>query len=227
MATVEQGQTGVVTQWGRFSHTLPAGRHKFNICSEDVTSVNRMTQTLDLKAQLIMSADNLRLQVDAVVYFHVEEAQKAIFQVESYMQAVTYMVQVQLRNVVGMYTLQEAMAERQKISARVTELCDMHTRQWGLKIQRVEMKQIEIDPNMQRALAAKAEASQQAEAKIIQARAQKEAAGILAEAGRMMQAHPAAMKLQWFETLRIIATQGKNTTMVLPDNVDVERKRGR
>merc|ERR1719469_1825643 len=219
--------TGVLTSWGRFSDTLPPGRHRFNLCSEEVTVVNRMTQTLDLNHQLMMSADNLRLQVDAVTYFHVEDAQKAIFQVEHYIQAVTFMVQIQLRSVVGMYTLQQAMSERQKISVRVTELCDMHTRQWGVKIQRVEMKQVEVDPSMQRALAAKAEASQQAEAKLIQARAQNEAAGILADAGRTMKNHPAAMQLQWFETLRIIATQGRNTTMVLPDTVEAEKKRGR
>lgn len=225
MATVNQGQTGVVTKFGRFERLLPPGRHRFNICAEQVFPINLMQVCLDVSRQVMMSADNLQVTVDAVTYFVVVDAMKAAFMVEDYMYCLRNLVQAALRTVVGEYTLAEVLAERQKISARITDLLDQHSQQWGVKVNRVEMKQIDMDNSMQRALAAKSEASQQAEAKLIQATAQKDSAVILAEAGKTMQEHPAALKLQWFETMRIISTQGRNTTMVVSDSVSIPGKK--
>jgi len=223
MATVNQGSTGVVTKFGKHQRNLPPGRHRFNICSEEVFNVNLMQICLDVNRQVMMSADNLQVTVDAVTYFNVIDPMKAAFVVEDYMYSLRNLVQASLRTVVGEYTLAEILAERQKISARIKDLLFQNAVSWGMQVNRVEMKQIEIDPAMQRALSAKSQATQQAEAKIIQAGAQRDSAVILAEAGRSMADHPAAMKLQWFETMRLIATQGKNTTLVVSDTVDIPK----
>jgi erythrocyte band 7 integral membrane protein len=224
MATVNQGSTGVVTKFGKFERTLPPGRHRYNICAEGVFEISLMQECLDVTKQQMMSADNLRLTVDAVTYYQVTDANKAAFSVENYQYGLRNMVQVTLRTVVGEYTLGEVLSERQKISARITQLLAQHMDSWGVQVNRVEMKSIDMDQAMQRALAAKSEATQQAEAKLIQARAQRDSAVILAEAGKTMQDHPAAMKLQWFETMRLISTQGKNTTLVVSDTVDIPKK---
>jgi len=223
MATVNQGSTGVVTKFGKYQRNLPPGRHRFNICSEQVFSVNLMQVCLDVNRQIMMSADNLQVTVDAVTYFNVVDAMKAAFVVEDYMYSLRNLVQATLRTVVGEYTLGEVLAERQKISARIKDLLFDTAHGWGVQVNRVEMKQIEIDPAMQRALSAKSQATQQAEAKIIQAGAQRDSAVILAEAGKTMAEHPAALKLQWFETMRLIATQGRNTTLVVADTVEVPK----
>merc|ERR1740121_3592938 len=132
------------------------------------------------------------------------------------------LIQVTLRTVLGEHSLSEILTDRQKLNIRIQELLDHGSQPWGLQVERVELKGIDIDDKMQRAMAAKTEAHQEAEAKIIQAKAQRDSAMILVDAARKMDANPGAMKLQWFETLRIIATQGNHTTLIVPDNVTVE-----
>jgi len=221
MATVQQGHVGLVTSFGRFVRTLPPGRHRFNLWSESVTPINLMTNCLDVPKQEMMSVDNLMVKVDAVCYYRVVDPVKAAFEVERYAYALMQLIQVTLRTVMGEHTLNEILTERQKLNTRVQELLDHGSQPWGLQVERVELKGIDIDPNMQRAMAAKTEAAQEAEAKVIQAKAQRDSAMILVDAARKMDANPGAMSLQWFETLRIIATQGNNTTLILPDNVQV------
>jgi regulator of protease activity HflC (stomatin/prohibitin superfamily) len=224
MATVQQGHVGVVTSFGRFVRILPAGRHRFNIMSETVTPISLMTNCLDVPKQEMMSSDNLLIKVDAVCYYRVVDAVKAHFEVDRYGYALMQLILVTLRTVLGEYTLQEILTERQKLNARVQDLLDHSSRAWGLQVERVEMKGVDINENMQRAMAAKTEANQEAEAKVIQARAQRDSAMILVDAAKKMDSNPGAMKLQWFETLRIIATQGHNTTLILPDNVETPPK---
>jgi regulator of protease activity HflC (stomatin/prohibitin superfamily) len=225
LVTVDQASMGVITKFGKFDRNLPAGRHRYNICSERAIAISLMQQCVDVKRQHMMSADNLGMTVDAVTYFQVFDAQKAAFLIEDYMAAVSTLVQVALRTVVGEYTLAEVLMERQKISSRISQILEEDMADWGVKVNRVEMKSIDVTDSMQRALAAKSEAEQQAEAKIIQAKSQRDAALILAEAGKTMQENPAALKLQWFETMRVISTSGKNVTIVAPDSVSLPKKR--
>jgi len=220
LATIQQGHVGVVTSFGRYVRSLPAGRHKFNIMSERVTPINLMTTCLDVPRQEMLSADNLMLKVDAVCYYRVFDAMKAHFEVERYDLALSQLIQVTLRTVLGEHTLGEILTDRAKLNARVQELLDQASQAWGIQVERVEMKSVDIDDNMQRAMAAKTEAAQEAEAKVIQAKAQRDSAMILVDAARKMDQNPGAMKLQWFETLRIIATTGTQTTLIVPDNVE-------
>jgi len=222
MATVQQGHIGLVTSFGRFVRTLPPGRHRFNLWSEQVTPINLMTNCMDVPKQEMMSLDNLMVKVDAVCYYRVVDAVKAAFEVERYAYALMQLIQVTLRTVMGEHTLNEILSERQRLNSRVQELLDEGAKPWGLQVERVELKGIEIDDKMQRAMAAKTEAHQEAEAKVIQAKAQRDSAMILVDAAKKMDANPGAMKLQWFETLRIIATQGNHTTLIVPDNVRVD-----
>merc|ERR1712217_160791 len=138
------------------------------------------------------------------------------------MGALGNLAQVTLRTVLGEHTLADIFASRQLINSRLQELVDEASDPWGIKVSRVEMKGIEIDDKMQRAMAARAEALQEAEAKVIQAKAQRDSSTILTEAATKMNERPSSVKLQWFETLRIISTQGKNTTVIVPDSIDPE-----
>jgi len=224
LATIQQGYVGLVTSYGRFARELPEGRHKFNIMSETVIPINKMVNTIDVPHQEVMTQDNLMVKVDAVCYFKVVDARKAYFEVSDYTSAIMQLIMVTLRTVIGENTLNEVLLERTKLNARVSDLLSASAAAWGVDIDRVEMKSIDIDDKMQRAMAAKTEATQEAEAKIIQARAQRDSAMILVEAAQKMDSHPGALKLQWFETLRIIATQGQNTTLIVPDTVQTGKK---
>jgi len=224
LATVQQEHQGIVTKFGRLDRILPSGRHKYNICSETVVPISLMEQVIDVPHQEMMTQDNLMVKVDAVCYYRVEKADLAYFEVNSYPYAVMQLIQVTLRTVIGENTLAEVLSERQKLNMRVQELIDKGTDPWGIRVTRVEMKSIDIDNGMQRAMAAKTEATQEAEAKLIQAKAQRDSALILVDAASKMESNPGAMKLQWFETLRIIATQGQNTTIIVPDSVDAPKQ---
>jgi len=220
LITINQGDVGVVKEFGKYTRTLPPGRHVFNIMSENIVPVNMRTVCLDVPSQMLMTKDNLTITIDAVCFYKVFDAPKAVFSVEHYAYALGMLSQVTIRTVLGEMLLSEVLGERQMINSRLRALIDESTDPWGIKVDRVELKDIRISDQMQRAMGAKAEAVQEAEAKIIQANAQKDAAGILSDAAKSMSSEPNALKLQWFETLRIIATQGRNTTIIVPDNIE-------
>lgn len=217
---IKQGSVGVVTQFGKYVRTLPPGRHRFNIMCETVIEVSLKIVCLDIAPQEIMTKDNLKIRIDAVCYYKVQDAEKAVFCVDNYNFALGNLAQVSLRTVLGEHTLAEVFGERMRINHRLQELIDEASDPWGIKVERVELKEVRIDPMMQQAMAAKAEANQEAEAKLIQARAQRDAAEILSEAAAKMAGQPEAVQLQWFETLRIITTQGRNATIIMPDSCD-------
>merc|ERR1719296_589141 len=220
MITIEQGYVGVVTQFGKFHHLLPPGRHRYNIMAEAVIPVSLKVRCLDVHPQELMTADKLTIKIDAVCFFKVFDAQKAKFAVENYQFALANLAQVTIRTVLGENTLAEIFSQRAKLNERLKELIDEASDPWGVKVGNVELKGIEIDRQMQRAMAAKAEANQMAEAKIIQSKAQRDAASILAEAAGQMEEQPAALKLQYMETLRTISTQGKNQCVIIPESMD-------
>ncbi|CAK9089840.1 Uncharacterized protein AF_1420 [Durusdinium trenchii] len=221
-ARVDQGSVGVVLRFGKFDRMLEPGRHQFNVAVEQVLVVPLKIACIDVQPQMVMTKDNLTVTIDAVCFYRVLDATKVLFEVQNYKQALTNLVQVTMRTVVGENSLSEIFAQRPRLNARITELIDAATGPWGIEVSQVELKEVQIQQSMQRALAAVAEAQQEAEAKLIQAKAQRESASILAEASKAMGEDPAALQLQWFETLRIIATQGKNATVIVPDRIDPE-----
>jgi len=219
MVTIEQGFVGVVTKFGRFDHILPPGRHRYNVMAEAIRLVNLKVRYVDVRPQELMTADKLTIKIDAVCYYKVMDARKACFSVENYEFALGNLAQVTLRTVLGENTLAEIFGHRQRLNARLKQLIDAASDPWGLQVGLVELKGIELDPQMQRAMAAKAEANQLAEAKIIQSKAQRDAASVLAEAAGQMEQQPAALKLQWMETLRAMSTTGRNPLVIVPDSM--------
>merc|ERR1740129_710589 len=217
---VEQGWVSVVTRFGRFNRILPPGRHRYNTMAETIIPVNLKTCCLDIKPQEVMTADNLSIKIDAVCYYRVLDAKKATFSVDNYKFALSNLAAVTLRTVLGEFTLGQIFANRSQLNARLKTLIDEASDRWGIQVGRVEISDIALDKQMQRAMAAKAEANAQAEAKVIQARAQRDASSILAEAAQFMEGQPASIQLQWMETLRIVATQGKTSTIIIPPNME-------
>lgn len=220
MTTIEQGWVGVVLRFGRYHRTLPPGRHRFNVMAEQIAPVCLKVCCLDVPPQEVMTSDNLTIKIDAVCYFKVFDAQKAIFCVDNYKFALGNLAQVTLRTVLGENTLAEIFGQRHKLNMRLQDLIDEASDPWGIKVGRVEIKGIEIDNKMQRAMAAKVEAVQEAQAKLIQAKAQRDASVILADAAAKMEEQPGSLRLQYMETLRIIATQGQNRTVIVPDRME-------
>jgi len=220
MVSITQGWAGVVTRFGQYHRLLPAGRHRINTMAEAVIPVSLKVACADVPPQDVITSDNLSLQIDAVVYFYVFDPYKATFAVDQYRFAVANQAQVMLRQTLGENTLQEIMLQRAKVNARLSELIDEATDAWGIKVTSVELKGVQLDHTMQRAMAAKAESKQEAEAKVIQARAQRDAASILAEASEKMEGCPESLQLQYFETLRILATQGQNKLIIVPANMN-------
>jgi len=223
IVNVYQGTAGVVTRFGQYHRLLPAGRHRINMMAEAVIPVSLKVACVDVPPQDVITKDNLSLQIDAVVYFYVFDPYKATFAVAQYKFAVANQAQVMLRQTLGENTLGEIMKERAKVNTRLSELIDEATDPWGIKVTSVELKGVQLDQTMQRAMAAKAESRQEAEAKVIQARAQRDAAAILAEASEKMTECPESLKLQYFETLRIMATQGQNRTIIVPSDMDASK----
>jgi len=219
-AVVQEGCVGVVQRFGKYKRLLAPGRHLFNIAAERVRVVPLKMMTMDVRPQTVITKDNLTVRIDALCFYRVEDAVNALFAVDDYKYSLGALVQVTMRTVLGENTLDELFSQRKKINERITELISKNATPWGINVGQVELKEVEIPAEMQRALAAVVEARQEAEAKLIQAKAQRESASILAEAASRMAGDPAALQLQWFETLRIIATQGKNATIIVPDRID-------
>jgi len=222
IVTVRQGHVGVVTTFGQFNGVLPPGRHRINMMADEVRGVSLKVSCIDVPPQDIITADNLALRIDAVVYFIVFDPYRALFAVADYRRAVAELAQVNLRQTLGESTLAELMKDRTKINNRLKQLIDEATDPWGITVSSVELKGVTLDETMQRAMAAKAESKQQAEAKVIQAKAQRHVADILAEASKKMNTSPEALQLQYMETLRIIATQQApvNRTIIVPADMD-------
>lgn len=165
-----------------------------------------------------MTADNLSVQVDAVVFFFVSEPIKAKFAVEDYQMAVKTLAATTVRVLIGEHTLQQLFSERASINKRLAQIMQEKTLQWGLTIQGVEIRDIAIPDNMKRAMAQVAEAGREAEAKVVVAEGQKRASKLFAEAAETMASEPISVQLQWFETLRSIA-QDKSSTIIVPDSI--------
>uniref|UniRef100_A0A7S1WFL9 Band 7 domain-containing protein n=1 Tax=Alexandrium catenella TaxID=2925 RepID=A0A7S1WFL9_ALECA len=218
MVTIQQGFVGLITKFGKFDRLLPPGRYAYNIMSEQIMSVSLKTICLDVPPQNVITADNLSIGVNAVCYYRVVDACKAMFEVDDYSMAISQLAQVTLRTVLGEHSLTEVLTARSTLNARVTQLIDEETDKWGIKVLSVEMKDVQIPEGMRRAMAAVAESSREGEAKIISAKAQRDSAEILADAASKMKGDPVALQLQWFDTLQKIA-QEKNSTIIVPDSL--------
>jgi regulator of protease activity HflC (stomatin/prohibitin superfamily) len=177
--------------------------------------VSLRTIVMDVPAQDIITRDNVSVKVNAVVYFRVVDPRRAIVEVESYHYATSQLAQTTLRSVLGQVELDDLLAERERLNAQLQQILDQHTEPWGVKVASVEVKQVDLPPDMQRAMAKQAEAEREKRAKIVHAAGELEASVKLAQAATAMAAEPMTITLRYLQTLTEIATE-KNSTIIFP-----------
>lgn len=175
---------------------------------------------MDIPPQDVITKDNVSVKVNAVVYFRVMDPQKAVLEVQDFLYATSQLAQTTLRSVLGEVELDELLSEREKLNAQLQEIIDKHTDPWGIKVQLVEMKHVDLPENMVRAIARQAEAERERRAKVIHADGEFQAAGKLKEAADILSPNPQALQLRFLGTLAEIATE-KNSTIIFPVPIDV------
>ena len=177
--------------------------------------VSLRTIVMDVPPQDIITRDNVSVKVNAVVYFRVMDPRRAIVEVESYHYATSQLAQTTLRSVLGQVELDDLLSERERLNAQLQSILDSHTEPWGVKVASVEVKQVDLPPDMQRAMAKQAEAEREKRAKIVHAAGELEASQKLAQAATAMSVEPMTITLRYLQTLTEIATE-KNSTIIFP-----------
>ena len=185
-----------------------------------IVRVSLRTIVLDIPPQDVITRDNISIKVSAVAYFRVVDASKAIVAVENFMYATSQMAQTTLRSVLGQTEMDDLLAERDKINHKLQEIIDNQTEVWGIKVANVEVKQIDLPQEMQRAMAKQAEAERERRAKVIRAEGEFQAAAKLVDAAKLMGDHPMALQLRYLQTLVEVAGD-KNSTTLFPIPIDL------
>lgn len=209
-------ERGVILRLGKFSGVRGPGLIILIPGLEKMIKIDLRLVTMDVPAQDIISKDNVTLKVNGVVYFKVSNPERAIITVENYYHATAQIAQTTLRSVVGQYELDEILAHRDQINAKLQEILDEVTEPWGIKVTNVEVKAIDLPVEMQRAMAKQAEAEREKRAKIISAQGEFEASKKLAEAAQVLGEQKDAITLRYLETMREISSGGNNTTSFFP-----------
>jgi regulator of protease activity HflC (stomatin/prohibitin superfamily) len=187
---------------------------------DKIVKVPLRTVTLDVPPQDIITRDNVSVKVNAVTYFRVMDAIKSIVEVENYLYAISQLAQTTLRSVLGEVMLDDLLSKREILNARLQSILDTHTDPWGIKVALVEVKQVELPQEMQRAMSKQAEAEREKRAKIIHAAGEFEASAKLAEAAAVVSKEPVAIQLRYLQTLTEIGVE-KNTTVIFPVPIDI------
>ena len=211
---------GVIFTLGRFTGVKGPGLILVIPVVQQVVRIDLRTRVFDVPPQDVISRDNVSVRVNAVVYFRVIDPEKAIIQVEDFNQATSELAQTTLRSVVGQHELDQMLAEREKLNEDVQQILDQLTDAWGIKVSNVELKHIDLDEQMVRAIAKQAEAERLRRAKIIDAEGELQAAEKLVQAGEKLSHHPESMQLRYLGTLSNIAGE-KSSTIVFPLPVDL------
>jgi regulator of protease activity HflC (stomatin/prohibitin superfamily) len=185
-----------------------------------MVKVSLRTVVMDVPTQDVITQDNVSIKVNAVIYFRVIEPQKAIVGVENYLVATSQLSQTTLRSVLGQSDLDDLLSQREKINMKLQQIIDTHTEPWGVKVSNVEVKQIDLPQEMQRAMAKQAEAERERRSKIIAAEGEFQASQRLADAAQILAGQPSALTLRYLQTLREIATE-KNSTTIFPVPIDL------
>ena len=187
---------------------------------DKMVKVSLRTVVLDVPPQDVITQDNVSIKVNAVVYFRVMEPQKAIVQVENYLLATSQLSQTTLRSVMGQSELDDILSQREKINHRLQQIIDSQTGPWGVKVTNVEVKQIDLPQEMQRAMARQAEAERERRSKVISAEGEFQASQRLADAAQILANQPSALTLRYLQTLVEISSE-HNTTTIFPVPIDI------
>ncbi len=210
---LKEYERGVIFRLGRVIGAKGPGLIILIPIVDKMVKVSLRLIAMDVDPQDVITRDNVSLEVNAVIYYRAMDPVKAVIEVENYMYATSQLAQTTLRSVCGQAELDELLSEREKINSRLQEILDTQTDPWGIKVSTVEVKQIDLPPEMQRAMAKQAEAERERRAKIINAEGEFQAAGKLAEAATIIGEHPMALQLRYLQTLREISAESNSTTL--------------
>jgi len=213
-------ERGVVFTLGRYAGTKGPGLIVVWPIVQQMVRVDLRTIVLDVPKQDVISRDNVSVKVNAVVYFRIVDPDKAIIQVANPFEATSQLAQTTLRSVLGQHELDEMLTERDRLNADVQKILDSPTDAWGIKVSHVEIKHIDLDETMIRAIAKQAEAERTRRAKVIHAEGEKQAAAMLVEAAKLLGADPRAIQLRYMQTLTELSNE-RSTTIVFPMPMDL------
>ncbi len=208
-------ERAVIFTLGRFTGVKGPGLIIVIPGIQQVVRVDMRVKVLDVPSQDVISRDNVSVRVNAVIYFRVLDAERSTIQVEDFMQATSELAQTTLRSVLGKHELDEMLSERDTLNRDIQELLDAQTDTWGIKVSNVEIKHVDVNESMIRAIAQQAEAERERRAKVINAQGEAQAAEKLLEAAQIMSRDPGAMQLRYLSSLNIIAAE-KNSTIIFP-----------
>jgi regulator of protease activity HflC (stomatin/prohibitin superfamily) len=218
---IKEWERGVVLRLGRLlPQAKGAGLQLVFWPIDTLYRVSMRLETMDVPPQDIITRDNVSVKVNAVTYFRVVDANLALSQVQNYQYATSQLAQTTLRSVVGQFELDEILSQRDKVNAKLQIILDQDTEPWGIKVTKVEVKQVDIPEQMQRAIAKQAEAERERRAKVIHADGEYEASAKLADAAKVLETQPSAIQLRYLQTLTEIGVE-KNTTIVFPLPIDI------
>ena len=217
---LRQYERGVMFTLGRFSSVRGPGLIVFVPFIQQIVSVDLRTVVMEIPKQDLITRDNVSVKVDAVLYFHVADPEKAIIQVEQYVAATNMLAQTTLRSVLGQHELDELLANRTALNTDVQDILDSRTKEWGIIVTAVEIRDVQLTDNMVKAIAKQAEAERDRRAKVIHAEAEFQAAQTLVNAATILASIPAAMQLRYLQTLAEIGGE-HNTTVVFPRPLDI------
>jgi regulator of protease activity HflC (stomatin/prohibitin superfamily) len=187
---------------------------------DKMVKVSLRTITMDVPPQDVITRDNVTIKVNAVIFFRVIDATKAVIGVEDYLYATSQMAQTTLRSVLGQEELDDLLASREKINEQLTRIIDEHTNPWGIKVSAVEVKNVDLPQDLQRAMSKQAEAERERRAKVINAEGELQAAAKLTEAAEVLSRYPVAVQLRYLQTMREVASE-RNTTTFFPLPIDL------
>ncbi|MCG6932019.1 MAG: slipin family protein [Gallionella sp.] len=211
---------GVVFTLGRFWKVKGPGLVLIIPGIQQMVRVGLRTVVMDVPSQDVISRDNVSVKVNAVVYFRVIDPEKVIIQVEDYLNATSQLAQTTLRSVLGKHELDDMLAERERLNIDIQKSLDAQTDAWGIKVSNVEIKHVDIDETMVRAIARQAEAERERRAKVIHAEGELQASEKLLQAAQVLAQEPQAIQLRYLETLTVIGANN-NTTVVFPVPIDL------
>jgi regulator of protease activity HflC (stomatin/prohibitin superfamily) len=213
-------ERGVIFRLGRLIGAKGPGLILIIPGVDKLLRISLRTVALEIPPQEVITRDNISITVNAVVYFRVLDPNKAVVEIENYLYATSQLAQTTLRSVIGQSQLDELLSEREKINIKLQDILDKQTEPWGIKVSLVETKQVDLDKEMQRAIARQAESERERRAKIIHAEGEAQAAEKLAEAAKIISVSPAAMHLRFLQTLAKVGTEN-NSTVILPVPIDL------
>ena len=220
LKVVKQYERGVKFTLGKYAGIMDPGLRIVIPIIQTWERVDLRVKTVDVPSQECVSKDNVSLKVNAVLYYKVGAANKAIIEVEQFGYAVSQLAQTTMRNIIGEFELDEILQKREEISQKIQQIVDKDTDQWGIKVEKIEIKDIELPETMKRAMAHQAEAERDRRARITLALGESQAAEKLAEAAKIIAREPAGLQLRLFQTMSEIAVE-KNSTIILPVPIEM------